>query len=113
MASSVGMGYRTLKVKSLSSGDLEMRVGFKPRKVVVHNLTNNYRAEWNESMAEGHALVTSDAGARSNATSNGFSLLAGSSTQPPGVKLGSLANLNDTADEDLLVEVYGGFVEQA
>ena len=60
-----------------------------------------------KGMADGEALVTSDTGARSLVTSNGFTLLAGSSTENPGVRLGALANINDTTTEDLLVEAYG------
>jgi hypothetical protein len=87
---------------------MELRsLGFKPRKVVVHNLDNNYRAEWNEKMAAGEALVTSDAGARSVVTANGFTLLDGDSTNPPGVQLGALANINDTTTENLLFEALG------
>ena len=111
MASSVGMGYKTVKVTATGAA-LGVRVGIKPRKVVCHNLTNGYKAEWNEALADDSALVTSDAGARSVVSSAGFSLLAGSSSTVPGFSLGALANVNDTTTEDLLFEVYGGYTEK-
>ena len=112
MASTVGTGYVTRKATALNA-DLDLRVGFKPRKIVVHNLTNSYKAEWNEALPEGYAIVTATAGDRSVVTSAGFSLLDGDSSNPPGFRLGALANINDTTTEELLFEVYGGNVVQA
>lgn len=109
MASSVGTGYASRKAVANNS-NLDLLVGFKPRRIVVHNLTNGYRAEWNEQLASGYAIVTATTGDRSVASSSGFSLLDGDSTNPPGFRLGALANLNDTTTEDLLFEVFGGNV---
>jgi len=79
----------------------------KPEKVVVHNEDNNYTAFWMKGMADGEAFVISDVGAKSLVTSNGFTMLAGSSTESPGFRLGALANINDTTTEKLFVEAYG------
>ena len=79
----------------------------KPRRVVVHNLTNNCRAEWNEGLNAGEAILTIAAGDRTLETTGGFSLLDGDSSQPGGVRLGALANINDTTTESLLFEFWG------
>lgn len=107
MASTVGPVFDTAKRKALNA-DLDIRsmAGGKPSKITVHNLSNNYKAEWNEALNAGEAIVTSDVGARSLVTSNGFSLLDGDSSNPPGFRLGALANINDTTTEDLLFETF-------
>ena len=108
MASSGSFGYDTTKIVA-TTANLDIRslsVG-QPRKIVVHNLGNDYRAEWNEAMASESAAVITNAGTLTVATSAGFSLLAGDSTNPPGFRLGALTNINDTTTETLLIEAWG------
>ena len=97
MGSSVGASYRVTK-RVANNGNLDVRVfGFKPERIVVQNLTNDVRAEWNRALAVDEAILTIAAGTRTLETTNGFSLLDGTSVLPPGFRLKALANVNDNA----------------
>lgn len=76
--------------------------GLKIEKVKVYNLSNNVTAEWNHAMDEGQAWKILADGTQSLETSNGFSLGAAHE-----LKLGVLADLNDSTTEELLFEIWG------
>jgi len=106
MASTVGMRYVTGTVIALNANLDIRKVGGKPRKIRVVNQTNQVQAEWNEELPEGYAYKILADGTLSVETSNGFSLLDGSSTEPPGFRLGALADVNDTTTEILKYEAW-------
>lgn len=105
MSSSTGTTYAAT-TRLATNANLDIREFGTPKKIIVNNLTNSYRAEWNNMMADAAAIVTAQNGDRSVVAAAGFTPLAGSSTQPPGIRLGALANINDTAGESLLFEFY-------
>ena len=49
-------------------------VGFKPRVVRFHNVTDRISAEWHEGMASASAIQTAAAGARTLETTNGVAV---------------------------------------
>lgn len=50
------------------------KLGFKPRYVLVNNLTDSIQFVWQEGMTSGHAQKTIDTGARSAITTDGVTV---------------------------------------
>lgn len=107
MASSVGERYENTKRVALNATLTVLSQEFSPKRIIVHNLTNDCRAEWNDGLPDGYAILTVAAGDRTLVTTAGFTPVAGTSTTPPGFSLGALANINDTTTESLLFEMWG------
>jgi hypothetical protein len=108
MASTVGDRYVTGKVTA-TNADLPIRkIGYKPKKVIVSNLSNNVKIEWNDSLGDGYAIKTVEAGTRSLLTSGAITPLDPDSAGNPGFQIGAgLADINDTTTESLLYETLG------
>jgi len=106
MSSTVGSSSFFTKAKA-TNANLDIRtVGFTPSKVVVRNATSGAMLEWQEHVVDGGGFKTVAAGTRSFVTSNGISLLAASGSTPAGIRIGNLADINDTAGEDLYIECW-------
>ena len=104
MSSKTGALYATNKIPA-SAAALEVRtVEFKPRKVVITNLTSLCRLEWNEFMADDTGFKQVAAGTRTLAGSDAITPLDGPN---PGFQVGTLADVNDAAGEELLWECWG------
>lgn len=107
MSSTVGVLLSTGKCKA-NNGTLTIRkTGFVPRRVVIENLTNQCKVEWDETLPDGYGIVTLAAGTRSLVTSAGIKPLAANSDGNPGFEIGALANINDTTTEDLAFQCWG------
>lgn len=80
------------------------KVGFRPSKVEIHNLTRKVKALWLDTMPDASAELVVDSGAGttdlSTITSNGITPLAG------GFTLGSNSSMNTSGDE-IHYEVWG------
>lgn len=101
MSSTVGDRLETGALKA-TAADVEVRtVGHPVRKVVVMNTTSSAKLEWNDQMGDGEGIKTVAAGTRTNVTTGGITPLAGAN---PGFQIGTQADINDAADEDLIWE---------
>lgn len=103
MASKTGALYATNKIPA-TNALLEVRtVEFKPRKVVVTNLTSLARLEWNDAMDDDSGFKTVAAGTRTLVSAAAITPLDGPN---PGFSVGALADVNDDATETLLWECW-------
>lgn len=103
MSSRTGALYATNQIPC-TNANLDVRtVEFKPRKVVVTNLTSLARLEWNEPMADAAGLKTVAAGTRTAITVDGITPLDPTN---PGFRVGALADINDNVAETLLWEAW-------
>lgn len=103
MSSKTGAMYATNKIPATAAA-LEVRtVEFKPRKVVVTNLTSLASLEWNEFMAADSGFKQVAAGTRTLESSDGITAL---DAPNPGFQIGTLADINDAAGEELLWEAW-------
>jgi len=108
MGSTVGMTYdSTKRVATGANLDIRSLASGLAKRIRVTNLANMHVAEYNEALNDGEALVRTNTGTLTLVTTTGFTPLAGSSTQPPGFRLGILPNINDTTTENLLIEAWG------
>lgn len=65
-------GYLTMSAASITATDsVVFTTGFRPRKVVVENVTDRIRIEWYEGMADNTCIKTAAAGTRTLETTNG------------------------------------------
>jgi hypothetical protein len=110
MASTTGLLYRATALKADASENLDLRsFGFRPVRARVVNLTNQVQVEWNAGLAEGKNLKVAADGTLTVLASGGIVPLDADSNGNPGLRIpAGLADINDTDDEDLLVEVFGG-----
>lgn len=106
MASTVGSRLYTSKIAATGAALSDRRVGFKPRRVEIYNMANQYRALWNEQLADDAAVVIAPDGTRTDVSADGITPLAPDTAGNPGFGLGTLANLNDTVGEMLVVECW-------
>lgn len=106
MASTVGLRYFSTSRKATNAALPVRTVGFVPKKVTVRNKTSNAMLEWHEGLEDGEGFKTVAAGTRTFASADGISPLA-AGTEEPGFSLGTLADINDTVGEDLLIECWG------
>jgi hypothetical protein len=105
MASSMIKYDNTTRVAT--NANLDVRTMGAPRRVLINNITNACRFEWNDTMADGYGIKTVAAGTRSVVSSGGITPLAGSGDDPPGFRIGgALADINDTTTEVLHIEVW-------
>lgn len=106
MSSTVGSANFFTKAKA-TNADLDIRsIGFTPSKVVVRNATSGAMLEWQEHVVDGGGFKTVAAGTRSFVATNGISLLPSSAGTPAGIRIGTLADINDTVGEDLYIECW-------
>ena len=73
----------------------------KVENIKVYNISNNCSLEWCEPMGQGAGFKSLAAGTQALVTSNGVS------TDHCEVILGALADINDAAGEELIVQVWG------
>jgi len=106
MGSTVGLRRATGSVTA-TNASLTIRCGFQPKKIKVSNRTNQCQAEWDDKLAALSADVRIADGTLSMPTTNGFSQVAGDSSNPAGFSIGALANINDTTTETLHWEAWG------
>jgi hypothetical protein len=104
MASSMVKYDSTKRVAT--SADLDIRSMGTPRRVVINNLTNACRLEWDDTMADGYGVKFVAAGTRSVEAADGITPLAASGDSPPGFRIGALADINDTTTEELHIVVW-------
>lgn len=65
-------GYVTMPATAITAADsVVFTTGFRPRKVVVENVTDRIRIEWYEGMADNTCIKTAAAGTRTLETTNG------------------------------------------
>lgn len=65
-------GYVTMPATAITAADsVVFTTGFRPRKVVVENVTDRIRIEWYEGMADNSCIKTAAAGTRTLETTNG------------------------------------------
>lgn len=106
MGSTVGNRYVSRRVVA-TNAVLPVLVGFEPERIRVTNRTNQIVAEWQDLMAALEANVRDAAGTLTMPTTNGFSLVVGTSSAPPGFSVGVLPGINDTTTEILDFEAWG------
>jgi hypothetical protein len=81
-----------------TGADLEIRkVGFRPNRVVVHNVEGLCKAEWSHCMADDSALKTITDGTISHITTNGITPLS------DGFALGADTDLNVSGESGWFV----------
>jgi hypothetical protein len=109
MGSTVGPRYITGTIIATNAALDIRKVGFQPRKIKVFNKTTIAMMEWNDQMdAAGLEWEkTVSAGTRTLEVTNGITLLAGDSSNPPGFSIGAAADINDTTTEILVWEAWG------
>lgn len=108
MSSTVGSRYATGGVTA-TNADIEIRkLQFEPSRVVVQNMDNQAKIEWNSALVAGRNVKTIAAGTRSVVASGGLEpLTAVSGSGNPGFKIpAALADINDTTTEELIWEVW-------
>lgn len=103
MSSKTGALYASNKIVATNAVLAVRTVEFKPRKVVITNLTSLCRLEWNAFMDDDSGLKQVAAGTRSLEASDGITALDGPN---PGFQVGTLADVNDTTTEELLWECW-------
>lgn len=65
-------GYVTMPATAITADDsVVFTTGFRPRKVVVENVTDRIRIEWYEGMADNSCIKTAANGTRTLETTNG------------------------------------------
>lgn len=65
-------GYVTMPATAITAADsVVFTTGFRPRKVVVENVTDRIRIEWYEGMADNSCIKTAANGTRTLETTNG------------------------------------------
>lgn len=65
-------GYVTMPATAITAADsVVFTTGFRPRKVVVENVTDRIRIEWYEGMADNSCIKTAADGTRTLETTNG------------------------------------------
>lgn len=65
-------GYVTMPATAITATDsVVFTTGFRPRKVVVENVTDRIRIEWYEGMADNSCIKTAANGTRTLETTNG------------------------------------------
>lgn len=69
-------------------------IGFKPKKVMVYNITDGISWEWTDTMAAAKGVKVTNDGTTTYEASNGISHYAGSTTASEGFTLGTGVNLN-------------------
>lgn len=93
--SRLGDNYSTGEVVGTGSA-FDVRAGFKPRSVKIHNRTRNAKGDWTAVMPDASAQLIVDSGAGTTdisfITSNGITPVFN------GFTLGSNANLNTASD---------------
>lgn len=72
------------------------KVGFRPKKVELHNVTGNCSAVWTESMADASMQKTVDSG--SGTTDMSFPTTLGVTPLADGFRLGADTDLNVAAE---------------
>lgn len=108
MGSTVGPRYATGTVTATNAVLSIRKVGFKPKKIRIYNLTTHVQIEWFSELAEEtQTIKIAQNGDKSIVTSAGINLLDGTSTQPPGFSVGAIADVNDTTTEVLKYEAWG------
>lgn len=60
-----------------TGANLNVVIGFVPRRVILFNITSRDGLEWQDSMTAGHALKTVAAGTRTAITTGGISPYTG------------------------------------
>lgn len=108
MSSTVGSRYEAGTLTSDLSENLDVRkIQFKPRRVVVNNLSNNIQVEWNDSLVSGRMVKTASDGTRSVVASGGIAPLDPDSDGNPGFRIpAGLADINDADGEELSWQVW-------
>lgn len=104
MSSTTGPRYETGGIIATNALLEIQTVGFYPRKIKIHNITNNYMVEYFDALPVGTNIQHTDAGVRSVITS----AVEPESGANPGIKIpAGLANINDTTTEELRWEAWG------
>ncbi len=101
MSSSVGLRY-TNGIAIAKNAILTVDyVGFRPRRVVLRNITNNVMLEWVDTLADAAGFKTVADGTRTSVSADGITPIA------TGFTVGALADINDTTTELLHFEAWG------
>ncbi len=101
MASTVGARFmQGSSVATNANIDIKT-LQFKPSKVKVTNKTSLMSLEWTEAMGDAAGFKVDNAGTRSFISADGITPLTGAN---PGFRIGALADINDTAGEELFWE---------
>jgi hypothetical protein len=73
---------------------INVSIGFKPRKVVLFQLDTPAKIEWTEDMGAGKGVKTTGTPAFTALSSNGITLLSGTTTYSDGFTIGADTDIN-------------------
>ena len=102
----------TQKTFSSTNAAITVELGFVPDKIVIQNVDTRVKLEWSDLMTSGEFVKTVAAGTRTLETASlPITLIDGSDktnnvSSSFGFVLGTYADINDAADEHIIVEAY-------
>lgn len=88
---------------------IEFEVGAVPSRIEVENLSTGAFGSWSAQMNDGALFVKSDGGGGGGVglkTADGITVINNTEDKVQGFSLGTLADFNDNAGEELSVSVW-------